>query len=95
MNIDEKDLNISTFNTSSEYRPNYNGVRIYHFPSGINVECKYSESVFINKRNAVEILRAKLQAKEIADNLNKSIANLKPKPVKIDLGELTDEFKNV
>ena len=92
--IKESDLKIDTYRSSGAGGQNVNktesAVRITHIPSGIVVTCQIERDQLANKETAMELLRARLQAKEDAE---KNAAIDAERKLKVGNGERSEKIR--
>ncbi len=92
--IKATDLKIDTYRSSGAGGQNVNktesAVRITHIPSGIVVTCQIERDQLSNKETAMELLRARLQAKEDEDKYSKIDAERK---LKVGTGERSEKIR--
>jgi peptide chain release factor 1 len=92
--INPTDLKIDTYRSSGAGGQNVNktesAVRITHIPSGIVVTCQIERDQLSNKETAMELLRARLQAKYDEEKSSKLEAERK---LKVGTGERSEKIR--
>lgn len=92
--INQSDLQIDTYRSSGAGGQNVNktesAVRITHIPSGIVVTCQIERDQLSNKETAMELLRARLQAKNDEEKNSKLDAERK---LKVGTGERSEKIR--
>jgi peptide chain release factor 1 len=92
--INPTDLKIDTYRSSGAGGQNVNktesAVRITHIPSGIVVTCQIERDQLSNKETAMELLRARLQAKNDEEKNSKLEAERK---LKVGTGERSEKIR--
>jgi peptide chain release factor 1 len=92
--INPSDLKIDTYRSSGAGGQNVNktesAVRITHIPSGIVVTCQIERDQLSNKETAMELLRARLQAKMDEEKFSKIDEERK---LKVGTGERSEKIR--